>query len=225
MTSVFTRTIIIYIILLLAMRLMGKRQIGELEASELIITLMLSELASAPITDKRIPLIHAVAAIFLLLSLEVTLSFALTKIACLKKLLFGSPIILINNGKIDFRALKSNRIQIEELLSELRQKDIPDISSVRYAILEDNGKLSVFTKAGSTPITAGDIGLQIPDSGIAHEIIIDGKPVKENLTLLSRDETWLQHELKKRRTTLREVLLMTLSDSGEIRLYRKESDS
>ena len=225
MITVFTRTIIIYIILLLAMRLMGKRQIGELEVSELIITLMLSELAVAPITDKRMPLIHAVTAIFLLLSLEVSLSFALTKSTCLKKLLFGSPIILINNGKIDFQALKNNRIQIDELLSEIRQKDIPDIASVQYAILEDNGKLSVFPKSANTPPSAEDLGLNVPDIGIAHEIVTDGKPVKENLTLLCRDENWLKHELDSRRITLPEIMLMTLTDSGEIRIYRKDSQS
>lgn len=223
MISVFTRTIIIYIVLLFAMRLMGKRQIGELQASELITTLLLSELAVGPITNKNLPIIHAIIPIFLLLSLEVITSFALTKSNRLKKLLYGAPTILIKDGEINIKALVDNRIEIDELMSELRQKNAPDVSSVKYAILEDNGKLSVFLKAEKSPPTGEELNLHPTDGGIAHELIIDGEVVEENLAMMGKDEKWLDNQLASRHTEQKDVFLLTLNDADEIDLIRKEN--
>lgn len=223
MITVFSRTIIIYIVLLLTMRLMGKRQIGELQSSELVITLLLSELAVVPITNSSIPLLHAILPIFLLLSLEVLTSFALTKSNFLKKLLYGAPIVLIKDGEINIKALSDNRIEIDELMAELRQNNAPDISSVKYAILEDNGKLSVFLKAEKSPPTGEDLNLSPVDGGIAHEIIIDGEVVEENLTLTGKDKRWLTAQLRKNRIHLNDVFLFTVNDADEIKLIRKEN--
>lgn len=222
MISVFARTIIIYIVLIFAMRLMGKRQIGELQISELIITLMLSELAVSPITNKNLPILHAIVPIFLLLAIEVIISFALMKSNWLKKIMYGAPIILIKDGKADLRAMADNRIEIDELMSELRLKGAPDIKSVKYAILEDNGKLSVFLKTEKSPPTAADLGLTSADSGIAHEVVIDGEIVEQNLTLLQKDKTWLFKELMHHGVELKEVFLLTLNDADETHLIRKE---
>ncbi len=224
MISVVSRTIIIYIVLLVAMRLMGKRQIGELQASELITTLLLSELAVGPITNKNLPLIHSIIPIFLLLSLEVITSFALTKSNWLKKLLYGAPTILIKDGEVNIKALVDNRIEIDELMSELRQKNAPDISSVKYAILEDNGKLSVFLKAEKSPPTGADLNLTPVDGGIAHEIIIDGEVVEENLAMMNKDKTWLSSQLAENNINIEDVFLFTLNDAGEIKLIRKETN-
>lgn len=223
MVSVVARTIIIYVVLLIAMRVMGKRQIGEMQVSELIITLLLSELAVGPITNKNLPIIHAIIPIFLLLSLEVITSFALTKSNKLKKLLYGAPTILIRDGKINFKALADNRIEIDELMSELRLKNAPDISSVMYAILEDNGKLSVFLKADMSPPTAHDLKFIPAESGISHELIIDGEIVEENLTLLGKDKEWLNEQLLSRHADLKDVFLFTMDDGGSIELIRKET--
>lgn len=222
MITVFARTIIIYIVLLFAMRLMGKRQIGELQASELVTTLLLSELAVGPITNKNLPIIHSIIPIFLLLALEVFTSFALTKSNLLKKLLYGAPTILIKDGQINIKALADNRIEIDELMSELRQKNAPDIDSVRYAILEDNGKISVFLKAEKSPPTGEDLNLPLVDGGIAHELIIDGEIVEENLALMGKDKEWLDKQLSSRHTELKDVFLLTLNDAGEIQLIQKE---
>ena len=223
MISVFTRTIIIYIVLLFAMRLMGKRQIGELQASELIVTYLLSERAVAPITNKNIPILHAILSIFLLLSLEVITSFTLTKSNFLKKLLYGAPTVLIKDGEINIQALVDNRIEIDELMSELRQKNAPDISSVKYAILEDNGKLYVFLKAEKSPPTGKDLKIHSVDGGIAHEIVIDGEIVEENLALMGKDTHWLRKLLAKENTSLKDVFLLTLNDADEIKLIRKDA--
>jgi len=225
MISVFSRTIIIYIVLLFAMRLMGKRQIGEMQASELIITLLLSELAVGPITNKNLPIVHAIIPIFLLLSLEVITSFALTKSNLLKKLLYGAPTILIIDGEVNIKALIDNRIEIDELMSELRQKNAPDISSVKYAILEDNGKLSVFLKAEKSPPTGENLNITPVDGGIAHEIIIDGEIVEENLTLMGKDRQWLNNQLEGNNANLKEVFLFTLNDADETFIIRRETNS
>lgn len=221
MVSVFARTVIIYLVLIAAMRLMGKRQIGELQLSELIVTLMLSELAVGPITNKSMPILHAVIPIVLLLAIEVILSFGLTKSNALKKLLYGSPIVLIQDGKANLAAMAENRIEIDELLSELRQKGAPDIASVKYAILEDNGKLSVFLKSDASPATAKDMGVSPPDCGIAHELVIDGAVVRENLALMKKSRVWLDRELEKRGVALEDVFLLTLNDAGEIHWIRR----
>lgn len=222
MVSVAARTVLIYLTLIFAMRLMGKRQIGEMQIPELIITLMLSELAVGPISNKNIPLLYAVVPIVLLLSLEVILSFFLTKSNRLKKLLYGEPIVLIRDGSVDFAALSDNRIEIDELLSELRLKGAPDVRSVKYAILEDNGKLSVFLKAEKSPPNAADLGLSPPDAGIAHALVVDGEIVKRELERIGRDETWLFRELERRGANLEEAFLLTVNDAGEIGLIRKE---
>ena len=222
MITVVSRTIIIYITLLFAMRLMGKRQVGEMQAAELIITLLLSELAVGSITNKNLPILHSIIPIFLLLSLEVITSFALTKSNRLKKLLNGAPTVLIKDGEINIRAPADNRIEIDELMAELRQKNAPDITSVKYAILEDNGKLSVFLKAENAPPTGQDLHITQTDPGIAHEIIIDGEIVEENLTLMGKDAQWLQSQLDNDNTALEDVFLFTLNDADEIRLIRKE---
>lgn len=222
MISVFARTIIIYVILIFAIRLMGKRQIGELQIPELIITLMLSELAVSPIANKNLPILQAIVPIFLLLSIEVIISFILTKSNWLKKIMYGSPIILVKDGKANLKAMADNRIEIDELMSELRLKGAPDIQSVKYAILEDNGKLSVFLKVEKSPPTAKDLELTPPDSGIAHEIVIDGEIVEQNLILLQKDKDWLFRELLRHGIDLKDVFLLTLNDADETHLIRKE---
>ena len=225
MITVFSRTVIIYVVLLFAMRLMGKRQIGEMQSSELVTTLLLSELAVGPITNKNLPILHAIISIFLLLSLEVITSFALTKSNLLKKLLYGAPTILIRDGIVNIKALVDNRIEIDELMSELRQKNAPDISSVKYAILEDNGKLSVFLKSDKSPPTSEDLNLSHPDGGIAHEMIIDGEIVEENLTLMGKDRNWLSKQLSDQNISLSDVFLFTLNDAEESNIIIKDTNT
>jgi len=221
--TVFLRTLIIYLILIISMRMMGKRQIGELQISELVTTFMLSELATAPLSNKQIPVSYALVPIFLLLSLEVITSFLLMKSSFLKRLFTGRPSIIIHHGKIDQQELGRLRITIHELLSELRQKSIGDIADVEYAILEDNGKLSVFQKSVKAPLTPEQADLAITENGIAHPIIADGKISRENLTLAGVSENWLHAQLKKRNLETAEVFLLTLNDGGELFIVTKES--
>ncbi len=222
MITVFCRTLIIYLLLIGAMRLMGKRQVGELQISELVITLMLSELAVTPIADKGIPIAHAIVPILTLLSVEVVLSFWMTKSEKLKEALCGRPSMLIRRGKLDQKELLRVRMGISELMSELRLQNIADISDVDYAILEENGRLSVFLRADRLPLSAGDAGIEGSESSYAHLIIGDGKIHVDTLRKTGHDENWLKKELRARSLTPEDVFLMTMKDSGKIEILLKE---
>ena len=217
------RTVLVYLLLLIVIRLMGKRQIGELQTSEFIITILLSEIASAPISNPEIPLFHAVLPVLILLALEVSISAALLRFNFLKRLFYGSPSVLIRKGEIDVRQMRKNRMEIEELLSELRQKGFSDPSDVYYAILEDNGKLSVFPKAAEAPATPSNLSLTPKETGIAHVCIIDGRIVDENLVLAGWDRTHLEKELKKRGLSPSAVFILTVNDQGSVTCIPKGS--
>ncbi|MBQ9121004.1 MAG: DUF421 domain-containing protein [Clostridia bacterium] len=222
MATLFTRTIIIYILLILSLRIMGKRQLGELQASELVITFMLSELAVSPIQDNNIPLLYAIVPILFLLSVEVILSRLIMHCNPLKKLLCEKPNILVKDGKIDQMELARLRISVTELLSELRQKDIGDIEDVAYAILEENGKLSVFSKVSKQPPTAEDLNIHPRAEGIAHPVVIDGVKSPVNMTLADVSDKDIARELKRRNLTLQQVLLMTANDKKHYNIIQKD---
>ena len=200
--TVLIRTVLIYIILIAVMRMLGKRQIGELELSELVITIMLSELAVTPIMDINIPLLHTIVPIAVLVSLEVIFTYAETKNTIFKKMLSDEPSILINRGVIDQNELSKVRLTVEELLSELRLKDISDVSTVYYAILEKNGQLSVFPRSD-------------PENGIMHPLVIDGFVLRDNIAQTGRSEAWLLKQLEKHDTELSETFLFSVDDSGK----------
>ncbi len=222
MVSIFFRTIIIYMFLLLTMRLMGKRQVGELQISELIVTFMLSELAVNPISDPKMPLVHALIPIMLLLSIEGVLSFWMTKSGRVKRLLSGTPAVLVSRGELDLQAMSDNRIELDELLSEMRQMGIADPSEISYAILEKNGKISVFPKAGYGAMTYREWKNKPKETGIAHAVVMDGVVNREEMALAGVDGKWLDRELAARKLLLSEVFLMTVDDDGGIYIVEKK---
>ena len=207
MVIIAVRCIIIYVLLTFAMRITGKRQIGELDVGELITTLLISELATIPIDDPDLPLLNAVLPILLIFSLEIIISSLKNRSERLKRLLESSPVYIIYKGKLSEKALVENRLSLNELLCELRLLNVKDISDVEYAILEQNGKISVFEKS---------------DGAISHSIIIDTVILKDNLKRLGLSEEWIEKRLKERGAKTEEVLLMTLSDDGNIALIKKE---
>lgn len=212
MITVFIRTFIIYITLLLSMRFLGKRQVGELELSELITTFMLSELAVTPLSDPDIPIAYALVPILILLSIEVVLSFIVSRYAPMRKIFFGAPSILIYKGKVNLKEIKKLRIGITELLSELRQKDISDIRDVRCAILEENGKLSVFPRVKSTPVTKEDAGIDAAEKGLGLPVLVAGHIMKNTMRDADVDEAWIDKKLTENGLTREEVLLMTVDE-------------
>ncbi|MBR4960924.1 MAG: DUF421 domain-containing protein [Clostridia bacterium] len=201
---------------------MGKRQVGELQISELIVTFMLSELAVNPITDPDVPLMWAVIPILQLLSIEVILSYLATKSNRFKKILSGSPAVLIRRGKLIQKALADNRLEIDELLSELRQNGFSSPGEVEYAILEGNGKISVFPKAEEEVITMRILREGISEKGIAHAVVVDGQIVYEALAEADKDEKWLRQKLAECGGDVKKVFLMTVDDDGEIYMVEQE---
>ena len=224
MVSIFFRTILIYAFLVFAMRVMGKRQIGELQISELIVTFMLSELAVNPIANPSMPLLHAVVPILLLLSIEVILSYWMTKSNRMKRILAGQPAIVICKGVMDQKVMAENRLEVDELLAELRQSGIGNPADVEYAILEENGKVSVFPKAGHGAATYYEILNGVCESGIAHPVIIDGEMIPEQVGLAGKDELWVKQILAERRVRMEEVFLLTVDDAGGVYFVRKGND-
>lgn len=221
MLTILIRIILVYALLIGTMRLMGKRQIGELQLSELITTILLSELAAQPITDNEIPLAFAIIPVAVLLSLEVIISFAVTKLPFLKPIFDGKPSVLIRRGELQFDEIARVRISIEELLSQLRVEGVPDIADVDYAILEQNGQLSVIPKRASSPPDAKDAKIKVAESGIAHAIIVDAHISDYDLNIIGHDRKWLDSRLKHYRVTPKEVFLFTVDDLGKEALIKK----
>lgn len=196
------------------MRVMGKRQIGELEVSELVTTLMLSEIAIMPIENQNFPMIYAIIPIITLLAFEVFSSMILIKMPFFRNVVSARPNILIRDGQIIQKELRNNRISVEELMSELRSANCPDVSSVAYAILEKNGKMSIIPKKSSDESGA---------NGIMHPIIIDGKLCKHNLTVSGKTKEWLSEELSALPCSIKKIFLFAVDDSGKTILLRKEN--
>ncbi len=221
MLILFIRTLIIYFTLVLTLRFMGKRQIGELEVSELIVTLLLSEIAVQPITDRNKSLLYAIIPIFELIAIEIIVSFLLIKVNFLKKLFYGSPTILIKRGKLQQGEMKDNRIEVDELMCELRQKGYSSLDEVYYAVLEDNGKISVFPRKKKSPPTADDAGVTVTEAGIDHILVIDGHIMAQRLPELGWDEKRLMQEVKNSGVPLEEIFILTSDDRGKTTVIRK----
>ena len=218
MATLFLRTIVIYVILLAAIRLMGKRQVGELEVSELVTTFLISELAVLPLSNRNAPLSHAIVPVLLLLSAEVVFSYLTFKSPLFRRIALGKPSIIINKGKLDRKELAKLRMSIAELIGELRLCGVASIDEVEYAVVEDNGKLSVFKNARSSPLTAEDAGLHSGERGIAHCLIADGRICDDGLAAAGRDREWLLSFLDEKNTAVGDVCFMAVDDSGKINI-------
>lgn len=211
------RTVILYFLLMFAMRIMGKRQLGELQPSEFIVTLLLSDLAAVPMQDNALPLFNGVLPILVLVALELFVSGALLKIPKIAKLISGSPIAIINDGRIDIKAMKKLRLTIDDLTESLRQKDIYDIESVQYAVVETNGSISVYCYPSYQAVTQRDMKLKSNDS-MALPVITDGTISKWALSMTAHDEKWLNHYLKKKGYSADDIFLMAVNKNDRVYL-------
>ena len=208
MTSIFIRTIIIYIILNIMLKIMGKRQIGELEVNELVSTLLISEIAALPISDTDIPLIPSVIPIFFIASSEVIISIIKNKSATVKRIVEGEPTYIIYKGRLRQKALAENRISINEVLTEMRTQGIANFEDIRYAILEQNGKIS-FLQESDSP-------------NISRALIIDTKPDLKNIKESGVTIDWLNDRLSERGIRIEDVFLMTINENHDIYIIKKE---
>lgn len=222
MLTILFRTIIVYVILILTMRLMGKRQLGELEISELVTTLLVSEIASLPVVDRNIPVIYAVIPLVTILTLEVVLSVILLKCPKLKNLASSRPSILIRHGKLDQGELRRNRISIDELISEVRQAGFATLDEIDYAIVEQNGKISVLPLKKSQPPYAEALGFDIEENGIVHVLIADGHKNRYNLRLLDISETEISRFLEEKDLAEEDVFFLGCDDAKKFYCIKKE---
>lgn len=222
MTTILFRTIIIYALLIFAMRLMGKRQIGELEVSELVGTLILSEIASMPIENQEIPISFALIPIITITTIEIAMSVILIKFPKLKSLISTRPSTLISGGVIDQRELLRARISAEELVGELRQQGIAGLNEVNYAILEQNGKISVIPKAEAKPATPSDLRLSVTDDGIMHILVSNGYVNDYNMKKHNKDMAWLKQKSAEHHCSTDRIFLLLIDDNDNICLIPKE---
>ena len=224
MVTTFIRTIIIYFFLIISMRLMGKRQIGELQPSELVTALLLSELAAQPVADSNIPLLSAILPILLLLCLEVALSYLVVHSRLGKRLFWGVPSVLIANGTLRQKALERARISPEELLSQLRQNGVGNIDEVAYAIMEEHGKVSVIEKASCASLKPKDMSVNVSENGILHPLIVQGCFSFGNMQHLQYSKKDILRILRSKGIEdHRIVYLLAVNDSGDIFLAKNET--
>ena len=227
MMTAFLRTVILYILIMLGLRLMGKRQLAELEPSELVLTMMISDLAAVPMQDFGIPLLAGVIPILTLMALSLLLSQISLHNLRFRELICGTPAILIKNGILQQEVMRKNRYTLDELLEELRGQGISDPKDVKFAVLENSGQLSVFPWSAQQPPTATQLNLDLQDTIMLPTVLInDGRVIEKNLRLCGHDLSWLQTAvMKKGILSPTDVFLMTLDEQGHIQCIKKEHRS
>ena len=218
----YFRTGFLYLVLILSIRMMGKRQIGQMEASEFVVTMLVANLASIPMQDGGIPLFSGVVPILTVLGAELILSVLSMKSIRFRKLLCGKPVVLIENGNILQQNLRKTRITLDELTGHLREKDVLDLRSVQYAILETNGNLSVFPFPKDRPASAREAGVQTKKQYFPITVVSDGKLLHENLEKAKKDTRWVQRVLKEQQAQLQDTWLLTVDGADHIYFCRKE---
>ena len=225
MISTVLRTIILYIVVTLAIRLMGKRQIGDMQPNELVVTLLISEIAAIPLQDSEQPVSVGVAAILVLVFLEIIISILSMKSFMVRKLLNGKSVVIIKNGVIDQQAMRDVRMTVVDLIELLRNKDVFNLSDVAFAVLEVNGNLSVLLKKDAQTVTAKDIELSLPDDALPLPVISDGKIVYESLKALQISPQKLFKMLKHHKTGIKQIFLMTLDRNGNHTIVDKGGEN
>lgn len=221
MLLIFTRTIIIYILVLIVMRFMGKREIGQMQPFELVISIMIADLASTPMSEIGIPILYGIIPIFGLLFMHIIISILNIKSIRMREIICGKPRILINKGKIDEKALIKENFTINELQERLRVNDVNNISEIQYAILETSGQISVVLKPSKRPVTPEDLNLFVQDTKMSYDLIVDGRIMEDNLNKIQKDKAWLKNELSKFKLIPKETLIFVLNEDGTYYCQKK----
>ena len=219
----YLRTAVLYLVLIFAIRLMGKRQIGQMEASEFVVTMLVANLAAIPMQDGAIPLYSGLLPILVVLGMELVLSGLLLHSVVLRKLLCGKPVILIRDGKVDLPNLRRTRVSLDELCGHLREKSVLDIRTVQYAILDTYGNLSVFPYPKFSPASAKDAGVKARPQSLPITLIVVGQVLKQNLILAGKQEDWVKKELEKQGLRQEDALYLSVDSRDQVILLRKES--
>lgn len=222
MLITFVRSIILYVIVLVVMRLMGKREIGQLQPFELAIAIMIADLASVPMSEVGIPIINGIIPILSLLVMHLIISFINLKSIKMRQLICGKPSILIYRGKINEKVLIKERFTINELQERLRANNINNLADVEYAILETSGQVSIIQKPNKRTTIPEDFNIMPEYEGISYDLVVDGKIMNDNLKILNRTYGWLKKEVNKFNIEPEEALLVTVNAKGDIFCQKKE---
>lgn len=214
MINLLIRTVILFLFAIVAVRLMGKRQIGEMQPTELVVTFLLSEIAAAPMQDTDMPLISSVLCVLLLAALSIITSVLSMRFGRFREVFDGHPAIVINNGQLDQKKMRALRLTMQDLMSSLRQKDVFDISQVQYAIVETNGTVSVMLKPEFSPLTNASAHIKLPDEALPHLVICDGKIIEKALSNTGLELRALKEHLKKIGIKEDEIMALTYSSNG-----------
>lgn len=226
MVIALLRTVVLYLVIIVGIRLLGKRQIGELEPSELVLALIIADLAAVPMQDLGIPLLAGIVPILTLLCLTTLISVLNLRSVRFRALLCGRPSIVVADGVIVERELRRNRLTLDELAEELRLKGCADLSTIRYAILETNGQLSVLLRTEDQPPTARQLGRKPEDPGLPLPVIDDGRVIDRNLSARGLSREWLRRRLAEHEVRdPRDVFLLTVDDLGGVYFLKKEGGS
>lgn len=217
------RTLILYIFIIVAVRIMGKRQISELQTSEFVVTLLVSNIASLPMQDTDQSMLSGMIPILILIVCEVFLSALMLKRAKFRRMICGKPIVVINDGKVDQKKMRMMRMSTEDLYEQLRQQDVFRIEEVAYAVVETNGRLSVLKKPEYEPANAKQMGIKTVDKGIETVVVSDGEISDSSLELCGLDRTWLMKILQNEQTQLNEIFIMTADKRRTYQIIRRES--
>ena len=222
MLLIFIRAILLYVLVLIVMRLMGKREIGQLQPFELAISIMIADLAATPMSEPGTPISYGVIPILSLLVMHLLISTINIKSIKIREILCGNPSILIYWGKIDEQVLKKENFTINELQERLRGNNIFNLGDVEYAILETNGQISVITKPEKKVVSLEDLNIKAEYSGIPYDLVIDGKILYKNLNKISKTKEWLEKEVGKFNMKPEEALIVTFDANNKIFCQKKE---
>lgn len=222
MTVNFIRAIIIYFFVITAVRLMGKRQVGELKPHELVITILLSAIAVIPLEENSMPLANCLVPVMLFISLEILVAALSMKSLKFRNLIQGRPIFIIRKGKLDQKKLSELRFTVDDIVDALRQKDIFDLSEVEDAVIETNGSISVLPKSKYKPLTPNDIGISVEEKGMPITIVMDGKPVTEYFNEAKIKESEIELVLQSVNRDVKKIMLLTIDDNGNTYLIDKQ---
>ena len=222
MILIFVRTIIIYVLVLFVMRFMGKREIGQMQPFELVISIMIADLASTPMAEIGIPILYGIIPIFGLLFMHILISVLNIKSIRVREIICGKPRILINEGKIDEKALTKENFTINELQERLRVNNVNNISDVEYAILETSGQISVILKSEKRGVTTEDLKRQVAKTKISYDLVLDGKIMYDNLKKIGKDEKWLVKEIQKFKIRPQQALIFVQNGDGSFFCQEKQ---
>lgn len=223
MINILIRFFIVYFVTVISLRAMGKRQIGEMQMSELVTAFFLSELATYCITDYSVPLLYGILPVLCLISLEVIISFIAVKSKLFKELFYSHPSILIENGEISQKELMKNRITTEELFSAMRLKDMPDIQKIKYAILEANGQISIIPYEKDSSVTKSEMNIDSKENGFSRVIVDDGKINNYAIKELGKDKKWINKIIKNKKvSSIKDIFILTCDECENITMAIKE---